>query len=389
MRYAVFLFLTSLVLLARSSEAANLALIIGVGDYVYLGDLGRSPNDAEDVATLFSNKGFRTFLLKDARTKKAMEETIDAFVAEAKKIATTEDVNIIVYYSGHGFEAERNNWLVAGDFDPTGVKKSQIKRVFQRSGVTLTQLLSKIHSANGKNAVLILDACREKEVEIAPSAVMSPGFDVAMSEIPDDFFVLYASKRQSVAHISFDPSITRNSVFTYFFLRDAVENLELSALSNRLQIEVLRATANKKPRQSPTYYDGIPGDYYMFPQQPSPPSAAGQVDSISSRRVSQEGPPISIFFRESRLLDAQVLGNLMKARGLFYGLVPDELNDIKARLPKGSYRVVRSSVLSPQERAAYDEVLGVLDTVAGKDRVIVSELQPNQIINKPFQIQLF
>lgn len=360
--------------------AQKIALVVGIGNYEYLGDLQRPPTDARDVALLFRENEYKVIVESKGLNKKILQEKIDNFLVNIRLASKAGPVEAVFYYSGHGFEAEHNNWLVTADFNPEGYSSREARAMFSKYGLTLESILTSIRSAGAAKAVIILDACREVNFQFADKSLVNPGFDVAVSKIPKSFFVMYAAGREEPAYSSFPGDEGRHSVFTHFFLKRAANpKIEISALLNLIQADVEIATASRKPPQSPSGYDAISGDHFLF----APASPAGVIG------VPQIGSTIGIFYRMNREEDARDLADAMRRAGVFYGLVADDLAQIKMKLPTGAYRIVRSSSFSSEDRMSFDKVFSLLEAKAGAGNVVVTTLPPASIINKPFQVQLF
>lgn len=369
--------------LAGRADTA-IALSIGAKDYVYLRPLSRSGNDANDVAALFRENGYLTTSLTGSVTKSKLETAVadvSKTIREAKK--TAGSVEVTIYYSGHGFEAYGGNWLVGTDFSPEGKKLSGSK-LFSKYGYSINQLVMALKKAGADRTVIILDACRERSVEVGDSKFVSPGFDIATSEVPYTFYLLQAAARESYAYDGLDSdsgSAKRNSVFTRSFLRVAADpSLEINAVGNEVQDEVYSRTSLKDPRQLPALYDQIPGKYYLFKKSPVPPVITTAADIAVIK-------PVGIFFRDERLADAQGLSAKIQNIGLTTALVSDDLSAVKAKLSPGSYRIVRAKTLTKDETLRYEQTLKILQGIPGG--LHLTTVEDNQILNKPFQVQLF
>ncbi len=225
----------------------------------------------------------------------------------------------------------------------------------------------------------------------------------------------------------------------------------MAILANEVQANVSLATKGKKPRQSPTVWDTVQPLFTLFPEPAATPVAGGEPvasarppagigssverlaadiavepepplatttaaeappagdntttevgappasaaeESIldkagAARQVQEHGAPVAVFFRDDRLMDAQALSKELSDRGLNYGLIPDDLSSVKVQLPVGSYRIVRVNRMSDEDEKRFKAVREILERRAGSQHVTITNVREDQIINKPFQVQLY
>jgi len=354
---------------------ANLALVIGLRDYVYLRPLKRSSNDAQDVSALFSSRHYRVTTVSGSASKGTLLQALKTLRSQIKIEKDRGPVNVVIYYSGHGFEAYGGNWLVGTDFEPQS-KPISGKALFKQFGLNLNDVITDLRKSGASRTIIVLDACREPSVEVGPRKYVSPGFDIATSEVPYSFFLFYASARQSIAYDS-EPgdSSARNSVFTKHFLQYAQQNMEVSALGNLVQKSVYSATLSRKPPQLPSLYDQIPGDAYLFGQ-------------IKSQSIVDAVPAVPIYFTDKRLSEAQQIGGKLKDADYGYALVADDFSQIRSPLPNGEARIVTLGILTKIDRKRLEDVKRAVMLVTGRMPSLIT-VRPENLINKPFQVQLF
>lgn len=155
MAWTLRLLLVALLVLAANAAWAQdkplrgVALVIG--ESVYTGTelpaLTNPKKDARAIDELLGNLGFDVTRVLDGNGKK-LQSAIDAFVEDAK------DADVaLIYYSGHGIEADGENYIAPTDADLSTP---------QQAGATLipvSPLLDKLAQAVPVTIVL-LDACR-------------------------------------------------------------------------------------------------------------------------------------------------------------------------------------------------------------------------------------
>lgn len=123
------------------------ALIIGNSNYIHADKLPNAAADARLIAQSFKHAGYTQVV----HVENAGMGALWTAIAQFSKMAQSSDV-AIVYYAGHGIEADGVNWLVPIDAkiaNPASLKNE---------AVNMRDLLQAMTGA--KIRVLALDACR-------------------------------------------------------------------------------------------------------------------------------------------------------------------------------------------------------------------------------------
>lgn len=147
-------------------NAEKIAMVIGMANYQSpeWDDLGNAARDANQIAHLLSQNGFRVTLLLDAK-KTTLESTIDEFAASAAGANVA-----FIWYAGHGArvridELVSDSFLLPADFPSKGEPT--------KDGIPLQDLLRSLSRAKTLR-VAAIDACRnlpaltERIVKIEP-----------------------------------------------------------------------------------------------------------------------------------------------------------------------------------------------------------------------------
>ena len=179
----------------------RVALVIGNGAYKYNTVLKNPANDAADLAAALRRNGFAVTSLLDAG-RVEMERAIRDF---GNALKDPEAVGLF-FYSGHGAQAEGQNYLLPVDADIQAADEVAYKAVDAEA------VLAKMRSAGNRLNIVVLDACRNNPF---PGASKSGerGLAVVRVKVPESVIV-YAT----------DPGATaadgegRNSPFTRAFL---------------------------------------------------------------------------------------------------------------------------------------------------------------------------
>ncbi len=151
MRQSLTVFLSLLFLMAFTpAHASRLALVIGNGDYKNVLPLANPVNDANDMAEILKNLGFKVILKRNA-DQKTMVNAVQNFGAQLRR---ADSVGLF-YFAGHGLQFNNRNFLM-----PIGANiKSEADIEFE--AVDVNRVLAQIKQANNGLNIVILDACRD------------------------------------------------------------------------------------------------------------------------------------------------------------------------------------------------------------------------------------
>lgn len=364
---------------AVSSFAAEkkMALVIGISAYTKLTALPRSQEDALAVGKMYARQGFQITWATDIKSTAALKKAIANFTDQVKMASKNNSVKAALYYSGHGIEAAGGNWFLGPDFDPRKVNYDE-RSLYAKYAYDAKVAIDAIVKAGAKSTLFVLDACRTNGIKVRGGKVLRPGYDTRIFGTVPNFVMLYSAASGSVAYDkpSTPNDTTKNSVFTHYFLQYAESNQDISQLADKLQTEVADATRGNEVTQHPSYYDGYSGSYFLF-------------DSDIPRGVSQSGPVVRIFYKDGRSPDASRLARVMEQNGFYYSLVPDDLVDIKARPKAGTSRIVSQTGLTSSEKSRLERVKGFISLMDDGVMPLATEVAPDKLLAKPFQIQMF
>ena len=140
--------LTSLFLLAPSAaEARKVALIIGNGDYANTSRLVNPANDIRIIAASAKQAGFDDVTIAADLAVNDFQKAMRDFRAKADGAEVA-----MVYYAGHGIEAQGKNWLI-----PTDAQlKSDLDLPYE--AINLDRLMESVSGAQIR--MVVLDSCR-------------------------------------------------------------------------------------------------------------------------------------------------------------------------------------------------------------------------------------
>jgi len=221
------------------------ALVIGNGNYKN-GPLKNAVNDALDVATALSDKGFKVILKQNA-SRMDMREAIREFGSEISEGGVG-----LFYYSGHGIQVDGVNYLVPIDAN------IEMKAEVAEECISASAVLRVMEYSNNRINVIILDACRnnpfrsfsrsdEKGItKMDPPKGAKQGSIVAFATAPGDV----ASDGEG-----------RNGLYTSKLLKYInTPSLTLEEVFKKVRIDVSTESAG---RQIPWENNSLTGDFFF------------------------------------------------------------------------------------------------------------------------------
>ena len=234
----VFLLLCFLPISYSQAIESRVALVIGNKDYAK-SPLDNPINDARDMKAALEQVGFRVIYRENANLS-AMDDATHEFV----KSLSNDSVGL-VYYSGHGAQADDANYLIPIGANITS--KAELKSRAYDAGI----ILNEMQAAGNKVNVVILDACRNN-----PFKGFRGGAEglTSMSG-PKGSLIAYATAPGSVAS---DGASGHNGVYTSYLKQYIVQpGLSIEEMFKK----VLESVSQKNPDQTPWYNSSMTGSF--------------------------------------------------------------------------------------------------------------------------------
>ncbi len=258
-----------LTLLMATNALADkrVALVLGVSKYQHVPLLANPDNDAAAMSEVFRQIGFDVVTLRQDLGTVEMRRTMREFAV------TAADADIaVVYYAGHGIEANGVNFLI-----PTDAKLLSDFDV-EDEAIPLDRVLQAISPAK-RLRLVILDACRDSpfsEKMKRSVATRSIGRGLAKIEpTTRDTLIAFAAKAGAVAA---DGDGLHSPFSTALLNHIATPGLDLRIALGRVRDEVLKSTNR---RQEPFVYGSLGGETVTLVPQLAPapdPEAAARRD---------------------------------------------------------------------------------------------------------------
>jgi hypothetical protein len=230
---------------ASIAPAERVALVIGNSSYRSV-PLLNPRNDAEAMADLLRQAGFSV----DAQFDTSQQQLASAVERFGKVIRDPKVKFGLFYYAGHGLQLEWRNYLVPVSADiqsPDDVRKQTID---------VSYLLKYMEEAQGRNFLVILDACRDDPFG---DAFRPPAKGLSQFDAPAGSMLAYATAPGSVAM----DGTGRNGLYTSNLLREfSVRGARIEDAFKRVRLNVRLASQG---RQIPWESTSLEEDVYLFP----------------------------------------------------------------------------------------------------------------------------
>jgi uncharacterized caspase-like protein len=240
----------------------RVALVIGNSAYSRVGHLANPANDAAAFGALLKGVGFDV-----------VETRRDLGIAEFRRAvgdfaAAVRGADIaVVFYAGHGFEADGKNFLIPVD--------AKLARDFdiEDEALSLERVLRVVEGAR-RLRLVILDACRDSRLfGTMARTVVSRSINRGLARVEptaSDTLIAFAAKAGTVA----EDGAGSHSPFTAALLKHiAVPGLDIRLALGNVRDEVLKSTGH---RQEPFVYGSLGGGVVALVPPAARRQAAGE-----------------------------------------------------------------------------------------------------------------
>ncbi len=252
--------MTALFLLAPTGvEARKVALVIGNSDYANTSRLANPVNDVKIIAASAKQAGFDDVTIAADLSVNDFQKAMRDFRAKADGAEVA-----MVYYAGHGIEAQGKNWLI-----PTDAQlKSDLDLPYE--AINLDRLMESVSGAQIR--MVVLDSCRNnpfgRSWRSGTRAVVN---GLAGVEADDVLVIFAAAPGQTAAD-----GTTGNSPFaTSLAKRLPQPDVPVQLLGGLIRDDVLAATGGSQRPFVSASITGTP--VYLVPRAvaPAAPMASG------------------------------------------------------------------------------------------------------------------
>jgi len=253
-RIWLFILTTVLLIAPGTAEARKVALIIGNSDYANTGRLVNPANDIKLVAASARSAGFDDVTIAANLSVNDFQKAMRDFRAKADGAEIA-----MVYYAGHGIEAQGKNWLIPTD---AGLK-SDLDLPYE--AINLDRVMESVSGAQIR--MVILDSCRNNPFGRSwKSGTRAVQTGLAGVEADDVLVIFAAAPGQTAA----DGTGANSPFATSLAKRLPQPDLPVQLLGGAIRDDVLAATDG---RQRPFVSASITGTpVYLVPRPGQAPA---------------------------------------------------------------------------------------------------------------------
>ena len=268
-----------------ASAAKFVALVVGVSHYsAPLSALPSPLKDSDAMASTLQGFGFQVFRLNDPDVATFQRGLVE-FVNQAKGADAA-----IVFYSGHGFQLNGENYFVPvdGSFDSVNAFKADF--------TTVSSVIEKLDSAKAKFKFIILDACRSDPFvagdKMNMGAVIATAGLAEQRKLGVNTLISYASAPGEVS-LDLGPSVGY-SFYTNEFLKvlKTAKSVEVGVLTREVRAAVIAYASRAHVEQVPWEASSMSSEFYFSR------GAAGKIADILPE-LPQEAPKSGFIIADS------------------------------------------------------------------------------------------
>ena len=281
MQRVICLFLMAWLCIASQAVAEKrVALLIGNGSYTAVRPLPNSRQDARLMAETLAGLGFDVTLVDDGSFTE-MRTAIGAFGAKLREGGA--DTTGLFYYSGHGVQSFRRNYLLPVDAALTDAADLSLV------GIEAESVLRQMRSAGNKINIVILDACRNNPFK----DLLDMGENgLAEMSAPTGTFLAYSTEPGATA---LDGPKGTNSPFTAALAREIKRpGQPLEQVFKEVRRSVLKETFNT---QTPWDTSSLTADFYFVPVVALTPEQEAEKQLWGALSASNDPVQVMLFLK--------------------------------------------------------------------------------------------
>jgi Tfp pilus assembly protein PilF len=246
MKYKLLLILSFCSLFANVTMAASYRKLLAIGNdnYQHGPTLKNARNDAKSISDAFTRLDYSVTSATDV-TLSQMHQAITIFSQSLVPGDTA-----LLYYSGHGFQVDGDNYLVPIDFSAATAEAGK------QQGVSLASILDEITKRGATTQVIILDACRDNPF-FSSRSTKGGWADAGTSA---GTLIVFGTSPGSTAS---DNPNEPNGLFTQMFLSHLSSELPIEDMLKVVRSETITASFGA---QTPWIASSLTGEFYLNPK---------------------------------------------------------------------------------------------------------------------------
>ncbi len=263
----------------KASAEARIALIVGNGTYSAVTQLDNPVPDAELMAQVLTDKGFKVTVLTDA-DQVTLNRGIAQFGRDLRDAG--EEATGLFYYAGHAVQSFGDNYLLPVDTALTDAADLSLVAVDAQA------VLRQMRSAKNRTNIVILDACRNNPFEAIPDLDDN---GLAEMKAPTGTFLSYSTAPGAVALDGLDG----NSPFTKALAREIdVPGVPIEQTFKKVRVAVIDETMGQ---QTPWDTSSLTQDFFFEAKQQLSAAEIQEKQLWDSVKEADDPVQIMLFLR--------------------------------------------------------------------------------------------
>ncbi|SIN62253.1 Caspase domain-containing protein [Parasphingorhabdus marina DSM 22363] len=227
-------------LLASPAATKLAAFVVGVDKYQHIRPLERAVADARSIAAKVESFGYQVQLAENVDAD-GLFRSFDTFYSNLEPNSA-----VFIYMAAHGIQSAGTNFILPADVAKDG-------DALLESSVQTGYLLDQIASTRPRQAIVILDACRDEPLEIQLNG-RANGF--ASTNAPGGFYVTYSAGagQYAIDHLG-DEDKHPNGLFVRHLIDQMAPDVLIDDVIKSTREAVLADAQSIGRNQCPAIYD--------------------------------------------------------------------------------------------------------------------------------------
>jgi len=277
--------MVAVLMFAPPASAKRVALVIGINSYDNLKpelQLRKALNDSRAVSDAFKQVGYQ--VVQAANTSR--NDFLRAWQRFLDQVQPGDETAL--YFAGHGFEINGNNYLLVRD----APEVADGEEVLKESAIRVGKLIDTLKDKQAQVSLYFLDACRDNPYGNIRStrSLSSATRGLVREDAPKGTLVMMsAAAGQSALDALSDNDPDPNSVYTRTLVPLLKQpGLEIIDMAKKLRSDVEALAGTIHHDQRPAFYDELSGNYYLVPAPQSPQAAIASGPILSEAAQAWE-----------------------------------------------------------------------------------------------------
>ncbi|MCD8416100.1 caspase family protein [Tenacibaculum dicentrarchi] len=171
------------------SQHQATALLVGVNKYNSVNNLRNPINDCREIESKLISLGWKVKVIENP-SYSSFKLQLEKFIYQSNNHKST---SIMLYFAGHGFQINDDNYLVCSDFESSKFFNKNLGS----GALKLSDILYEMNSLGNKPKIIAIDACRSNPLG-KNSLFISDG--LAITNAPSNTLIAYSTSPGKVTY---------------------------------------------------------------------------------------------------------------------------------------------------------------------------------------------